>query len=791
MDVVTTINSAVDPTYAANKGCKRICLRLRSRNQRVQHVALQLLETCMRSCGEPFHNELSKSDLFNNELARMADRSIWCSTDIQRLVLARIQEWAYEIKIPAYSALFNRLKQRGLPFGPRGQTADQLFQPYPGLSPPSPGSAGGSAGVIPPSSPSQAMQNPHIGRPRSQRPHGTGGAGEGGSRPSSRGGANIGADLLRPGRTQAELLSDLATARESVTLLNDVLDGAEKEANWGAVKEEYCGEVAGACEAIIQRLAALLGSGISDETLVAQALEVNDDAQKALDKRNRLLEVAEGRRSPPMTPSRAIVENGNGNGARRVEAHPVSNLESPTATAAPAAAAAAAVAAAPARQDPGNLMDLLDLDWTPAPETEAMKHSDPFLPPPPMVPPPRNNPFAAAPASGEAYNPPPVTVERLPVGPNANASTAISSAGPSANATPAASVASAAAESNPFMNDDAFAQLSIGSTGGPAPAGRESTSKPSSLPSSPLRPPHGSVPGSIAIATTGPALSSKPSGNPFAAGFDAAGPSTSAPPPSTGPSFNRPPPLSIPGTGPDSQINSGYIPTPGPYTAPPAYPGAPSPAYAPQYGGQYGQGPLPTASSIGSMQYHGNPQQYHSNPPSQQYPQIYPQGSWGGGQPQQGGYQPAAVQQQQQNNPYLSVPPSFGAPGGMTNVSSGGYQGGVYGSAPMQNYGGGIMMPLSARQQAGSDSFKDLVVLKPKKEDLPPPPKGEPMRRGGSASSSTPSASGGQQSTVFGNGGGRVSPPAAPPVPVQQEPTAAAGGHAAWSAFDAFDTIGK
>lgn len=703
----------------------------------------------MRSCGEPFHHELAKSDLFNNELARMADRSIWCATEIQRLVLALLQEWAYEIKMPAFSVLFNRLKQRGLPFGPRGQAADQLFQPYPGLSPPSPGHAGGSAGNGAPGSPSQTMLNPHIGHPRHRHGHHgeAAGAAEGGSRPSSRGGANLGPDLLRPGRTHEELLADLVTARETVGLLNEVLEGAQKEANWGAVKEEYCGEVAGACKALMQRLAALLGSGVTDEVLVAQALEVNDEAQKALDKKNQLLEVAEGRRSPPTVTPRS---NGNGNTAAalpspRVVAEPVPNLDGPP------AAAAAPAAAPPAA--PVNLMDLLDLDWTPAPEEEASKTNDPFLPPAPMVPPPRNNPFASAPATGEPYNPPAVTAERVPGQPDTSTSAA----------------AAAAAESNPFMNDDAFAQLSVGA--GVGTAAKQGAS-------SPMRPSPGAPPSAPASAPPPPApsQSSRPSGNPFAA-FDSAapGPSPALTTAASG-AFNRPPPVVIPGSGPDS-MNSGYIPTPGPFTAPPAFPGAaPSPGYA-QYN-QYNQGGLSSAG--GSMQYHSNPpqhvqQQQYLDPHQQQYPQIYSQGSWGA---------PAAVP-----SAYLSVPPAhtYAPPGAMQGQ---GHSQAVYGSAPMQMQGG---MAMPGRQTAATDSFKDLVVLKPKREEMPPPPKGAPMRRGGSASSSTPSVTGSQHGGFApssrvntGNGNGRVSPPVAPPVPAQQD-TAGAG----WSAFDAFDTIGR
>jgi hypothetical protein len=84
------------------------------------------------------------------------------------------------------------------------------------------------------------------------------------------------------------------------------------------------------------------------------------------------------------------------------------------------------------------------------------------------------------------------------------------------------------------------------------------------------------------------------------------------------------------------------------------------------------------------------------------------------------------------------------------------------------------------------DTFKDLVVLKPKKEDAPPPPKGSPMRRG-----ATPQA-GADTNGAEGNGhGGSFSPrPEVTAVPVETaETTTTAPAASALSAFDAFDAL--
>jgi hypothetical protein len=531
----------------------------------------------------------------------------------------------------------------------------------------------------------------------------------------------------------------LETARGTVTLLNEVLDGAEKEGNYAAVKEEYCLEVAGACDAIKERVAALLDSAISDEGVVSAAIEVNDDAQRALDRRMVLMEIADGRRAAPVG---------------------VATATTPTAAAAAAAPAAeTTTTAATTAPAPANLMDLLDLDWTPTPEP-GTSVADPFLPPPPMIPPPMNNPFAAAggaaagvvgavgalaaagATSGKQYSPKGGSTSQVS-SPVAAAATGVAS--PSA-----ASADGEKSKSNPFLNDDAFSQLSLSRETSGVSAPPPATVVPITVP----------TPASPGAAAAGQPLSSRPSGNPFASASAESG----------GAAFNRPPSLVIPGHDP---IAAGF--TPGPYTAPAGGAGgaaffgsgappaagngsaamttsgmmAPSPAY------QAFHAPLPTA---GAVPYHHQQQQHYS---AQQF------SATGAGANAFGAPSPYVPTPNQQHQ-------SFGGAAAPTP--------GMYGTNQMPG------------QPPVSDSFKDLVVLKPKKEEAPPPPKGSPMRRGGG---STPKIGGG---SVDGNGngtGGSSSPrPEVTAAPVATtEPAAAAApapvaaSASAVSAFDAFDAL--
>lgn len=628
MDVVSVINSAVDPVYASTKSCKRICLRLRTRNQRVQYVSLQLLEYCVTSCGEAFHSQLAKSDLLNNQLSRMADRSIWCASEIQRMILALVQKWAYEIQYPQFSTLYNRLKQKGLPFEPRAE-GEKRFQPYPGLPSHMPSEQNGKHALS-------------TGEVTTTVPN----------RPPSRGTAHLGSDLLRPQRSPAELTSDLEVARGTVALLNEVLNGAEKDGTWETVKEEYCVEVARACQSLTDRLAALLGSGVSNETIVSAALEINDDAQRALDRRLALIEIADGKRPAPQIPSKrddepqkALLEKAPEKGPEKASKTEQKKSE-----------------------DQPPLLDLLDLDWTPPPveDSAGKEASGGTLSPPAQLPQVQlNNPFAptvqqsvsSLPAERFPAPLPPATAPPAPSGPPA----------PQLQGGPLTADAP-----NPFLNDDAFAQLS-----------RESEAK---------RPQQSAA--------------AQQTGNPFA--MEESHSAVNQPVTTSAPS-KRPPSLIVPGS---DAVDSGFYPSLGPLTAPPAFYAPPSagvpPSSVPLSGNMVTH---PHTSTGAAYPYHNQPFQPTSN---QQLPSMI-MADYGTGpnqNPSAGGY--------------ASYPAAYPPP--MDGYPSGGFGG--YGAPTPHNQSTGIARP--------SDAFGDLVAISSRRQEPSPPPRGSPMRADGIEGTVTP-----------------------------------------------------
>jgi len=323
MDVVSVINTAIDPSYASVKTCKRLCIRIRGGQQNVQVLSLHVAALCARSCGERFHAELASSDLLK-EMLKIGDRSRWTPTDIQRMVLHLLQEWAYEIKgHPEFPLTYNKLRSKQAPFEPRNGPMARIFMPYPGIEE------------------QQVTQQQN-------------------DRPQSRGTLNLGPDLLRPGRSPDLLRSDMELARGSITLLNEVMEGIRAERNWDGIKEEYCVEVAGACEAVKERLVVLLGSEACDESIMASALEINDLAQSALKEKEELVDIAEGRLPPPEPEPSTVEEQEPSLGDADKSKAESGQQEKPVEEQAP-------------------LINLLDLDYEPEAPTQGHEVAfDPF-----------------------------------------------------------------------------------------------------------------------------------------------------------------------------------------------------------------------------------------------------------------------------------------------------------------------------------------------------------------------------------------------------------------------------
>ena len=321
LDVLNVINTALSPEYASVKTCKRLGIKIRGGFQNVQVLSLHILCLCVRHCGDAFLRTLGKSELLK-DLGRIGDRTMWTATDIHRMVLHLLQEWAFEVKnYPDFQLMYNYLRSKNAPFEPRNGPISTIFQPYPGIE----------------EQLMQLQQGSVMATNPVGAPEGTDVSGAEEPRPGSGGSSLIGPDLLRPGRSLDVLTSDLEVARGTVALLEEVMDKIKAEGNWEGIREEYCVEVAEACLAVQKRIEVLMGSELEDETVMATALEVNDLALVALKVRMELLEIADGTRDAP-----EVEGNGDEDGEPGEEADGNVNEAPP-------------------------LIDLLDLDYEPQP----------------------------------------------------------------------------------------------------------------------------------------------------------------------------------------------------------------------------------------------------------------------------------------------------------------------------------------------------------------------------------------------------------------------------------------
>ncbi|KDD74645.1 hypothetical protein H632_c1161p0, partial [Helicosporidium sp. ATCC 50920] len=145
-DVISVINRSSDPSYLSKKACRKFRKCLKGRSPLQQSLALQLVEACVRSCGEPFQGELARSELLG-DLAGMGENSSWCPPETRQQVLTLLQEWALTLPSSQFSNAYDNLRARGVVFPARAPPgADGRPNPYPGLT------QGMVPGALPPDS---------------------------------------------------------------------------------------------------------------------------------------------------------------------------------------------------------------------------------------------------------------------------------------------------------------------------------------------------------------------------------------------------------------------------------------------------------------------------------------------------------------------------------------------------------------------------------------------------------------------------------------------------------------
>ncbi|KAL8204995.1 hypothetical protein R6Q57_010618 [Mikania cordata] len=260
-----------DPVQAKDviKGIKK---RLGSRNSKVQLLALTLLETIVKNCGDFVHMHVAEKDLLHDMIKIVKKKPDF---HVKEKILVLIDTWqeafgGARARYPQYYAAYHELLRLGANFPQRSERSAPVFTP---------------PQTQPITSIPHNLQNPENGN---ENENGTG---------------------MPP--TEAEFstlsLTEMQNARGIMDVLAEMLTAIDPEKKEG-LRQEVIVDLVEQCRAYKKRVVHVVNS-TSDESLLSQGLALNDDLQRVLSKHEALLNgihVVASEKSNPET-SQALV----------------------------------------------------------------------------------------------------------------------------------------------------------------------------------------------------------------------------------------------------------------------------------------------------------------------------------------------------------------------------------------------------------------------------------------------------------------------------------------------------
>ncbi|XP_050366415.1 TOM1-like protein 9 [Argentina anserina] len=231
-----------DPVQAKDvvKGIKK---RLGSRNSKVQLLALTLLETIIKNCGDIVHMHVAEKDLLH-EMVKIVKKKP--DYHVKEKILILIDTWQEAFggpraRYPQYYAAYQELLRAGAVFPHRSDAAAPVFTP---------------PQTQPLSSLPQNLQN--LDNPR---------------------------DIPEPSAEPdfpTLTLTEIQNARGIMDVLAEMLSAIDPE-NREGLRQEVIVDLVEQCRTYKQRVVHLVNS-TSDESLLCQGLALNDDLQRLLAK---------------------------------------------------------------------------------------------------------------------------------------------------------------------------------------------------------------------------------------------------------------------------------------------------------------------------------------------------------------------------------------------------------------------------------------------------------------------------------------------------------------------------
>ncbi|KAL8263375.1 hypothetical protein R6Q59_024724 [Mikania micrantha] len=261
-----------DPVQAKDviKGIKK---RLGSRNSKVQLLALTLLETIVKNCGDFVHMHVAEKDLLHDMIKIVKKKPDF---HVKEKILVLIDTWqeafgGARARYPQYYAAYHELLRLGANFPQRSERSAPVFTP---------------PQTQPITSIPHNLQNPENGNE-----NGTG---------------------MPP--TEAEFstlsLTEMQNARGIMDVLAEMLTAIDPEKKEG-LRQEVIVDLVEQCRAYKKRVVHVVNS-TSDESLLSQGLALNDDLQRVLSKHeallNGILVVASEKSNPETSQSLVTVD---------------------------------------------------------------------------------------------------------------------------------------------------------------------------------------------------------------------------------------------------------------------------------------------------------------------------------------------------------------------------------------------------------------------------------------------------------------------------------------------------
>ncbi|KAI5084639.1 hypothetical protein GOP47_0000808 [Adiantum capillus-veneris] len=252
-----------DPGIAKD-AIKAVKKRIGHKNPKVQLLALTVLETLIKNCGDVVHHQVAAKHVLN-EMVKIYKKHK--DIQVRDKVLLLLDTWQEAFggpngRYPQYFFAYDELRRTGAIFPRRTENATPIFTP-PQTHP------------IATNFPAAAPVSP------SRMPEGT--------------------QASRPSDLPPLSLADIHNARSGMEVLSEMLNAIDPR-NRQALRDEVIMELVEQCYTAERRVVQLVNTS-SDEELLRQGLSLNDDLKRVLAKHDAIASGVPMPKEPPPAPS--------------------------------------------------------------------------------------------------------------------------------------------------------------------------------------------------------------------------------------------------------------------------------------------------------------------------------------------------------------------------------------------------------------------------------------------------------------------------------------------------------